>query len=56
MKVGKDGRVREINFTYKAIIDDEPGWRHNFVVRPVTRCIKLFEIKDTTYAENMKGS
>ena len=54
MKVGKDERVREVNIAYKVIMDDEPGWRHNVGVRPVMQCIKLFEIKDMTHAEDMK--
>ena len=54
MKVSKDGKVREVNIAYKVMMDDELGWRHNVVVRPATQCIKLFEIEDTTYAENME--
>ena len=54
MKIGKDGKVREVNIAYKVMTEDEPGWRHNVVVRPATQCVKLFEIEDTSYAENMK--
>ena len=36
------------------ITDDEPGGRHNVVVRPATQCIKLFKMEDTPYAKNMK--
>ena len=54
VKLSRDGKVREINVTYKVITDDEPGWRHNVVMRPVTQCIKLFKMEDTPYAENMK--
>ena len=54
VKFGKDRKVREVNITYKVMIDDEPGWRHNVVIRPATQCIKLFEIENTTYAENME--
>ena len=44
VKVGKDSKLREINIAYEVMTEDEPGWRHNVVVRPATQCIKLFEI------------
>ena len=53
VKVGRDGKVREANVAYKIMKDD--GWTHNVVTRPVREIIKLFEIGDTTFAEEMKA-
>ena len=58
VKEGKDGNVREIIVAYKILKDRQgdvdSGWRHNTVVRPVRECIKLFEIDETTFGDNMK--
>ena len=43
-----------MNIAYKIMTDDKPGWRHNVVVRPATECIKLFEIEDMSYTENIE--
>ena len=53
MKVGRDGNVREVNVAYKIMKDDH--WTHNVVTRPTRKIIKLFEIGDTTFAEDMKA-
>ena len=54
VKVGKDGCVREVRVAYKIMNEDTDGWRHATVVRPVRECIKLFELGDTSFMENME--
>ena len=55
VKIGKDGHVREIVVAYKVIEEDDvTNWRHSTVVRPVRECIKLLDIEDTTFAEDME--
>ena len=53
IKVGRDGKVREVNIAYKILRDD--GWTHSVVTRPTRQIIKLFEIGDTTFADEMKA-
>ena len=53
VKIGRDVRVREANIAYKIMKKD--GWTHNVVTRPIREIIKLFEIGDTTFAEEMKA-
>ena len=53
VKVGRDDKVREVNVAYKVMGLGLDEWTHNVVTRPVRKIIKLFEIKDTTFAEDM---
>ena len=53
IKMGRDGKVREVNVAYKVMGPGLEDWTHNVVTRPVRKMIKLFEIKDTTFAEEM---
>ena len=53
VKFGRDDKVRELNVAYKIIKEDH--WTHNVVTRPVRQILKLFEIGDTTFAEDMKA-
>ena len=55
IKVGRDGKVREVNVAYKILKEESNDWTHNVVTRPVRKIIKLFEIQDTTFAEEMKA-
>ena len=52
--IGKDGFVRDVLVAYKIMEDDSNGWRHATVKRPVRECIKLFEMEDTDFLDNMK--
>ena len=54
IKTGKDGYVREVLVAYKIMDEDTDTWRHATVMRPVRECIKLFEIDDTTFLDNLK--
>ena len=54
VKIGRDGKIREVNIAYKIMKDDD-HWRHNVVTRPTREIIKLFEIEDTTFADDMKA-
>jgi hypothetical protein len=54
VKMGKDNKVREVVVAYKIISKEEASWRHNTVVRPVRECVKLFEIDETTLAEELE--
>ena len=49
---GRDSKVREVNVSYKVMKDDS-SWTHNVVTRPVRKIIKLFDVKDTTFADDM---
>ena len=55
VKVGRDGKVREVNVAYKILKEDSNEWTHNVVTRPVRKIIKLFELNDTTFADEMKA-
>ena len=56
VKVGRDGKVRTVNVAYKILKDDAiDSWSHNVVTRPVRNIIKLFELNDTTFDEDMKA-
>ena len=46
--------MREVLVAYKIIDEDTDTWRHATVMRPVRECIKLFEIDDTTFLDNMR--
>ena len=54
VKTGRDGFVRDVTVAYKIMDDDTETWRHATVERPVRECIKLFEMEDTTFMDNMK--
>ena len=49
---GRDQKVRKVVISYKILKDD--SWVHNTVERPVKKVVKLFELQDTTFAEDMK--
>ena len=53
VKVGRDGKVREINISYRVMKEDTNLWSHSVVTRPIRKVIKLFDIKDTTFSEDM---
>ena len=53
VKFGRDDKVREVNVANKTIKEDH--WTHNVVTRPVRQIIKLFEIGDTTFGEDMNA-
>ena len=53
VKTGRDGKVREVYVSYKIMKDD--GWTHNTIRRPVRKIVKLFELKDTSFADEMKA-
>ena len=55
VKLGRDGKVREVVVAYKIFKDNTWSWTHNVVTRPVRKLVKLFELKDTTFAEDMKA-
>ena len=48
---GRDQKVRKVVISYKILKDD--SWVHNTVERPVKKVVKLFELQDTTFAEQM---
>ena len=54
VKTGKDGFVRSVTVAYKIMDNETDSWRHATVERPVRECLKLFEIGDTGFLENMK--
>ena len=57
-KPGKDGRVRKVVVAYKMltqeVMDGETGWYHDMVMRLVRECIKLFNIEETSFAQDME--
>ena len=52
VKISRDGKVREVQVAYK-IMKEDNRWEHNVVCRPVREMIKLFELGDTTFAEDI---
>ena len=52
VKVGRDNKVREVNIAYKILKEDT--WSHSVVTRPTRKIVKLFELNDTTFAEDVK--
>ena len=56
VRLGRDDKVREVNVSHKIIKEGLSNWTHSVVTRPVREIIKLFEIKDTTFAEEMKAA
>ena len=53
IKRGRDEKIREVNVAYKIFKEDSDEWRHNVVTRPVRELVKLFEVGDTTFAEDV---
>ena len=53
VKPSRDGKVRQVNIAYKILKEDSNSWSHSVVTRPVREIVKLYEIGDTTYAEDM---
>ena len=51
VKSGRDGKVREVSVAYKIVKDER--WSHSVVTRPAREIIKLFELNDTSFAEDM---
>ena len=53
VKVSRDDKIREVNVAYKILKEGKEGWSHSVVSRPVRELVKLYEIGDTTFAEDM---
>ena len=53
VKLGRDKKIREVNIAYKILKEDSDDYRHSVVTRPVREIIKLYEVGDTTYAEDL---
>ena len=53
VKKGRDDKIREVNIANKILKEDSDEWRHNVVTRPVRELVKLFEVGDTTFAEDV---
>ena len=56
VKLSRDEKVREVNIAYKIMKEGIANWSHSIVTRPVREVIKLFEINDSTFAEEMKAA
>ena len=54
VKEGRDGKVREVGIAYKSQDLADNKWKHNVVQRPVRNVVKLWNIEDTSFLENMK--
>ena len=55
VQIGRDGASRETNIAYKILKEDSDEWTHSVVTRATREIIKLFEIGDTTFADDMKA-
>ena len=55
VKIGRDDSAREATVGYKIIKEGVDDWSHSVVTRATREIIKLFEIDDTTFAEDMKA-
>lgn len=55
VKIGRDGASREATVAYKIIKENSDEWTHSVVTRATREIIKLFEVGDTTFAEDMKA-
>ena len=54
VKLGQDGYVREATISYKDVSSNEPDdWMYRTVVRPVRNMVKLFNVEDTTFMDDM---
>ena len=53
VKISRDDKIREVNVAYKILKEGKEGWTHSVVSRPVRELVKLYEIGDTTFAEDM---
>ena len=55
-KVGRDGKVREVEISYK--LCNKPGEaldkEFSVVIRPARQVVKLYNIKDTPIIEDME--
>ena len=54
IKLGRDKKVREVNVAYR-IMKEGLNWEHNVVTRPTREIVKLFELGDTTFAEDIRA-
>ena len=54
VKLGRDKKVREVNVAYR-IMKEGLNWEHNVVTRPTREIVKLFELGDTTFAEDIRA-
>ena len=54
VKDGRDGKVCEVGVAYKSQDLGDNKWKHNVVQRPVRSVVKLWNIEDTSFLENMK--
>ena len=55
VQIGRDGTSREANIAYKILKEDSDEWTHSVVRRATREIIKLFEVADTTFSEDMKA-
>merc|ERR1719431_1906181 len=53
VKIGRDGKVREVGIAFKNM-DEEEDWKHSLVERPARSVVKLMNIEDTSIIEDMK--
>ena len=53
IKLGRDGKIRQVNVAYKVFKENSNEWSHHVVSRPIREIVKLYEVSDTTYAEEM---
>ena len=53
VKVGTDDKIREVNIAYKILKEGRDEWNHSVVTRPVREIVKLYEIGDTTFAQEI---
>ena len=56
VKLSRDNKAREVTIAYKIMKEGNNNWSHSIVTRPVREVIKLFEINDSTFAEEMKAA
>ena len=54
MNIGRDGKVRDVTVAYK-ILKDDGSWSHSVVSRPTREIVKLFELKDTNFSDDLKA-
>ena len=53
VQLSRDGKVRQVNIAYKIFKEEGNTWSHNVVTRPVRELVKLYEVGDTTFAQDM---
>ena len=54
VNIGRDGKVRDVTVAYK-ILKDDGSWSHSVVSRPTREIVKLFELKDTNFSDDLKA-